>query len=63
MDGFTWGGRGGREDVLDGPPTVAAAEVEAMPGVGDVPGASPMAGGPEMEADVDDIEAGPIGVC
>ena len=30
-----------------------------MPGVEDVPGASPMVVGPEIEADVDDIEAGP----
>ena len=57
MDGFTWGGKGGKVDVLDGPPTAAAVEVEAVPGVEDVPGASPMAVGPEMEADVDDIEA------
>jgi hypothetical protein len=42
---------------------VAAVEVEATPGVEDVPGASPMAVGPEIEADVDDIEPGPIGVC
>jgi hypothetical protein len=63
VEGFTWGGRGGREDALDSPPTVAAVEVEVMPGVEDVPGASPMTVGPEMEADVDDIKAGPIGVC
>jgi hypothetical protein len=50
--------------VLDGPPTVAAVEVEATPGVEDVLGLSPMAAGPEeMEVDVDDTEAGPIGVC
>jgi hypothetical protein len=62
VDGFTEG-RGGREDVLDGAPTDVAVEVEAMAGVEDVPGASPMAGRPELEADVDDIEAGPIEVC
>lgn len=62
VDGFTWGGRGGREDVLDGAPTVGAVEVDAMAGVEDVPGASPIAVGTELEAD--DIEAGPIeGVC
>lgn len=63
VDGFAWGGSGGREDVLDGAPAVAAVEVEAMAGVEDVSGASPMAVGPRLEVDVDDIEAGPMGGC
>ena len=60
VDGLT-GGRGGR---LDGAPTVAAVEVVAMAEVDDVPEASPMVVGPELEADVVDMEARPIeGVC
>ena len=50
--------------MLDGAPTVAAVEVEAMAGVEDEPGASPMTVGPEMEVDVDGMDAGPReGVC
>ena len=59
MDGFT-GGREGREGVLlDGAPTtVAAVEVEEV--AAGVPGTVAMVEGPVLEADVDDIESGPI---